>query len=97
MNHVRAGAVKNIKSATAQGNNAQGAGLVPALLKNMEHDVYQKEFAMCQKLFQKNGGKCNWGECATCGVIPLLHKLETGEIVESVEDVKELKKSILHT
>ena len=61
----------------------------------MSHEVFEKELAMCQKLYKKNGGKCNWGECEKCGVIPPLHKLGTGELVENAEDVKSLKDSIL--
>jgi len=61
----------------------------------MEHEVFQKELAMCQKLNKKNGGRCNWGECEKCGVIPLLHKFGTGELVEKAEDVMALKASIL--
>ncbi len=50
---------------------------------------------MCQELSQKNGGKCAWGECNTCGVIPLLYKLGKGELYEAESAVAELKSSVL--
>jgi hypothetical protein len=55
---------------------------------------YGHEAKMCRELSQKQGG-CNWGKCDSCGVIPLLHKLRTGEVVESAEDVRKLKGSVL--
>lgn len=50
---------------------------------------------MCRELSKKNGGKCNWGECEKCGVIPLLFKLSRGDVVEKEDDVKELKRVTL--
>ena len=61
----------------------------------METEVFERELAMCQELSQKNGGKCAWGECNTCGVIPLLYKLEKGELYEAESAVAELKSSVL--
>lgn len=49
---------------------------------------------MCRKLSKKNGGKCCWGECATCGVIPLLHKLGSGSVLEKKEEIDTLKKKV---
>jgi len=57
-------------------------------------DVYKKETKMCSKMFKEKQG-CAWGKCAECGVVPLLHKLETGEILEKEEEIKELKNKIL--
>ena len=61
----------------------------------MTEEIFAKETAMCRELSQKNGGKCNWGECAKCGVIPLLYKFGKGKIYEKVDEVEELKKSVL--
>lgn len=62
---------------------------------NMEKEVFAKEIAMCQELSRKNNGKCNWGECEKCGVIPLLYKLAKGEIFEKADEVEKLKKTVL--
>jgi len=62
---------------------------------NMDKEIFEKEIAMCQELSKKNGGKCNWGECEKCGVIPLLYKLGKGEIFEEESEVKELKRVTL--
>ncbi|MBI2459844.1 MAG: hypothetical protein HYV53_04880 [Parcubacteria group bacterium] len=61
----------------------------------MTKEIFEKEIAMCRELSKKNGGKCNWGECEKCGVIPLLYKLGKGEIYEKTDEVKKLKRNIL--
>jgi len=61
----------------------------------MEKEIFEKELAMCQKLSHDNGGKCNWGECIKCGVIPFLFKLGKGELYEKEDEVKKLKASVL--
>ncbi len=45
-------------------------------------------------MYKEKGG-CNWGKCDECGVVPLLHKLSTGEVVEDKEEVEKLKKKVL--
>lgn len=35
-------------------------------------EVFDRETALCKNLFQGNAGKCSWGVCENCGVIPLL-------------------------
>jgi len=62
---------------------------------NLDNEIFNKEISMCQKLFKQNGGKCNWGECEKCGVIPLLYKLGKNQFCENERDVSELKKNIL--
>ena len=62
---------------------------------SMEKEIFEKEISMCRELFKKNNGKCNWGECEKCGVIPLLYKLGKGEIYEKEEEIKNLKKVVL--
>jgi hypothetical protein len=61
----------------------------------MDKETFAKEINMCRELSQKNGGRCNWGECAKCGVIPLLYKLGEGKIYEKEDEVKNLKQKIL--
>jgi hypothetical protein len=61
----------------------------------MEKEIFEKEIAMCQKLSKDNDGKCQWGECAKCGVVPLLYKLGQGELYEKEDEVNALKKSVL--
>jgi hypothetical protein len=63
---------------------------------SMEKEVFEKEIAICKKLSQKNGGKCAWGECDKCGVIPLLFKLGKGEFYENEEELKKLRDGILN-
>lgn len=60
---------------------------------NMDREIFTKEIAMCRELSKKNGGKCNWGECKKCGVIPLLHKIFNGKVYEKADEIKELKQS----
>jgi len=43
---------------------------------------------------KENGGKCNWGICKKCGVLPLLYKLHKGILLEKPEEIKELKNKI---
>jgi len=61
----------------------------------MEKEVFEKELAMCRELSQKNGGHCNWGECAKCGVVPFMYKIAEGKIYEKEDEVKELKRKTL--
>ncbi len=61
----------------------------------MEKEVFEKEIAICRKLSQKNGGKCNWGECEKCGVVPLLYKLSKGEFYDNKEEIEKIKKLAL--
>ena len=61
----------------------------------MDQETFEKEIAMCRELSKKNGGKCAWGECEKCGVVPFLYKIGKGEFFEKEEDVKNLKKEVL--
>lgn len=60
----------------------------------MEKETFEKELSMCRKLSRENGGKCNWGECENCGVIPLLYKLKEGKSYEEKNEIKKLKETI---
>ena len=61
----------------------------------MEKEVFEKEIAICREASKKNGGKCKWGECEKCGVIPLLYKLGKGELHEDEAEIAKIKKSVL--
>lgn len=64
-------------------------------LNIISKEVYEKEVELCRKLSKENGGKCCWGTCESCGVIPCLHKLYKGEVVDAADKVKELKDQFL--
>ena len=57
-------------------------------------EIYEKEIAMCKELHKS--GKCCWGNCKDCGVIPLLYKLHTGQIIHG-EELEKLKKKIFES
>ena len=61
----------------------------------LNSDVYQKELSICKNLSAENGGKCNWGTCKDCGVIPLLIKLHEGRLLEDTDEIKKAKGRIL--
>lgn len=61
----------------------------------MNKEIYEKEIGICRDQSKDSGG-CNWGRCEDCGVVPLLHKLYKGELVEIEEDVKNLKNNLLN-
>ena len=60
----------------------------------MNSETFEKELTMCRSLNEKNGGKCHWGECVTCGVIPLLYKLHKGEFLETPEQIAQAKNNV---
>lgn len=51
----------------------------PAISK----EIYEKELEMCKQLHKE--GKCCWGNCEECGVLALLYKLHTGQIIHGKE------------
>ena len=57
----------------------------------MNQEIFNREISLCRELSKKNGGKCKWGECEKCGVVPLLHKLFLGEHYDDVEEIRALK------
>jgi len=58
-------------------------------------DVYKKETKTCARLFKERQG-CRWGKCENCGVVPLLYKFETGEIIKDDAEIKALREKILN-
>ncbi|MBN1914762.1 MAG: hypothetical protein JW769_02605 [Parachlamydiales bacterium] len=65
--------------------------------RKISREVFEKEKALCKMLSKENGGKCHWGICKNCGVLPLLHKLHTGKLIESPEEVANMRKEILQS
>lgn len=57
-------------------------------------DVFKNEINMCRKLNKKNSGRCSWGECNRCGVLPLLIKLHEGRLIEDSSEVDTLKEKV---
>jgi len=53
--------------------------------------VFDEEIALCKKLSKKNKGKCIWGKCKDCGVIPLLYKLHKGQLLEDSTEITKVK------
>lgn len=65
------------------------------LKKNIiDKEIFEKELLLCKQLSSDGDGRCGWGKCENCGVIPLLYKLHKGELLEDVELIKEIKKNI---
>lgn len=60
----------------------------------MNKKNFDQEIAMCRKLYKKSKGY-NWGKCADCGVVLLLHKLYKGEVIDNKKEVKKLKSKVL--
>jgi len=66
------------------------------LQKNIiNKEVFKRELALCHELSQNNDGKCSWGTCKNCGVIPLLHKLYKGKLLEKPDEIKKAKDKVL--
>ncbi|MGW8185034.1 MAG: hypothetical protein ACWGHO_02910 [Candidatus Moraniibacteriota bacterium] len=65
------------------------AGLKKNIIKK---EIFEREAALCKNLAKENGGKCNWGVCDKCGVLPLLYKLHKGVLLEKPEELKEIRK-----
>lgn len=66
------------------------------LKKNIiSRSVFDREIFLCSELSKGRNG-CGWGKCKDCGVIPLLHKLHAGEVIEDKKEVKKLKDKILN-
>lgn len=66
-------------------------GLKKGLVKK---DVFDKEIALCKMLSAKHGGKCGWGKCKDCGVVPFLYKLHKGKLLEKPDEIRKIKNQI---
>lgn len=57
----------------------------------IKKEVFDREISLCKKLAKENKGKCGWGKCEKCGVIPLLYKLHKGLLLEEPKKIKKVK------
>jgi hypothetical protein len=65
------------------------------LKKNIiKKEVFDREIARCKMLAKENKGKCGWGRCKDCGVIPLLYKLHKGKLLENPVELTKIRKKI---
>jgi hypothetical protein len=65
------------------------------LKKNIiKKEVFDREIALCKMLTKENKGKCGWGKCKDCGVIPLLYKLHKGKLLDKPAEIKKAKSKI---
>ena len=60
----------------------------------IKKEVFDREIAFCSKLSKENKGKCAWGKCKDCGVIPLLYKLYKGKLLEKPAELAKIRKKI---
>lgn len=60
----------------------------------ISREVFERETALCQKLNQENKGKCGWGKCDQCGVIPLLIKLHKGQLLEDPAQIRRAREGV---
>ncbi len=66
------------------------------LKKNIiKEAVFNREINLCKQLSKENKGKCGWGRCKDCGVIPLLIKLHKGKLLEKPSEIKKAKSKII--
>lgn len=61
----------------------------------LNKDIFNREIALCRQLSKKKKGKCGWGICKNCGVIPLLIKLHKGKLLEKPAEINKIKNKIL--
>ena len=65
------------------------------LKKNIiKKEVFDRELELCKKLAKENNGKCGWGVCKQCGVLPLLIKLHQGVLLDKPIDIKAVKNNL---
>lgn len=66
------------------------------LKKNIvKKEVFDREIELCRMLSRKHKGKCAWGRCKDCGVIPFLYKLHKGQLLEDIREIVKIKGRIL--
>ncbi len=69
---------------------------ITGLKKNLiTKEIFNREITLCKEMSKKDGGCC-WGECKNCGVVPLLHKLYNGKLVDNKKDLKKLRKKLIN-
>lgn len=63
----------------------------------MNKEVFDKEINLCKRLSKENKGKCAWGICKNCGVVPFLYKIYKGKLLEKAAEIKRIKSKIIKT
>ena len=61
----------------------------------IKKEVFDREISLCRMLSKKNKGKCAWGKCKDCGVIPFLYKLYKGRLLEKPAEIKKAKSKLI--
>lgn len=65
------------------------------LKKNIiKKELFDKEISLCKMLSKEHKGKCGWGKCKDCGVIPFLYKLHKGQLLEDPIEISKIKRRI---
>ncbi|HOX40749.1 MAG TPA: hypothetical protein PK263_00980 [bacterium] len=64
-------------------------------MAKIEKDTFDEEIGICQKASAEHGGECAWGKCESCGVVPMLHKLYKGELIEDPTTIEDLRSQYL--
>ncbi len=57
----------------------------------ISREIFDRETKICREMFKEKSG-CAWGKCDSCGVIPMLHKLHKGELLEEKTVIEAAKK-----
>jgi len=58
--------------------------------------VFDRETELCKMLSKDNKGKCGWGRCKDCGIIPFLVKLYQGILLEKDDEIKAARNKYLN-
>ena len=58
--------------------------------------VFDREIELCKMLSKENKGKCGWGKCKYCGIIPLLVKLHQGVLLEKDGEIANVRDKYLN-
>lgn len=67
------------------------------LKKNIiSKEVFDRETELCKMLSGGNKGRCGWGKCKDCGIIPLLVKLHQGILLEKDEEIVNARNKYLN-
>jgi hypothetical protein len=57
--------------------------------------IFDREVLLCRQLAKEKKGKCGWGKCKDCGVVPLLWKLYKGELFIDKKELAATRKKLL--
>jgi hypothetical protein len=60
----------------------------------IDKEVFEREILLCKQLSEDNNGKCGWGKCKDCGVIPLLYKFYEGKLLEEPKEIARAKSDL---